>query len=669
MNKTTRSLSFQHARLENFSQKEWIVSNGIGGYASSSLCGMNTRRYHGLLVASMSPPVNRRVLLSRVEEEIEVEGNWEPLYTNQYPGTIHPKGYTYLKEFSRFPLPTFCFSVNEIDLVKRIGMVQGSSTTVISYHNPGETSINLKLRPQFVDRDFHHLFYASDEYNFHTDCVGDYIKTYPRYHGTLICLGFQGGAFQHEGAWYKQIEYLKEQDRGLDFSEDTYSPGYISFTVNPGETKYLVCSLDEAMMNENPENLMESQILGYEDSLAEENDNSWKADLTRTADQFVVKRKSSGEPAILAGYPWFGAWGRDSIIAMRGLLLARGKFEETRCLLNRYLSHLDKGLVPNCFPEECDFPEYTSADTSLWLFIALYEYVQKTQDWDFVQECLPRLSSILDAYIQGTLNHIHLTKEGLIYAGSPNSQLTWMDSYMWGYSVTPRWGCPVEINALWYNALKIFELLSQELGESQATYLPFISLIEENFRKYFWHPLGYLYDVVIPGEQRDESIRPNQVFALSLPFKLLSREDGNKVLQQVKQHLYTSKGLRSLSPYDSEFKATYQGNLWERNTAYHQGTVWSFLLPEYLEAFLWIHGKSEEAKRWVENALYPLKEHFYEEGAIGGISEIFHGGEPTTGRGCTHQAKSVGNLLHLINTHNLFRQSFPVQQVNVAIPV
>ncbi len=629
----------------------------MGGYASSSLCGMNTRRYHGLLIAAQNPSTERRVFLSRLEEEWEVEGNSISLSTNQYPGVIHPKGYEHLTNFSRFPLPGFEYRVGNQVLSKRIGMVHGSSTTLIEYHNPSSYTCKLRIRAHFVDRDFHELFYASDVYNFHTEEKGEYVTIYPRYHGTQICLGFQGGSFQHDGAWYKNNEYYQEQKRGLDFREDTYSPGFVHFELLPGESRYVVCSLDEAMMDQAPEALFYKELArqmalgeGYEE-------NSWEADLVLSSEEFVVNQMTDRGSSLMAGYPWFGEWGRDSLIAFRGILLSRGKYEEARSLIKRYFSHLDKGLIPNSFPEACDYPEYDSADTSLWMFVALYEYVQYSKDWPFIEACLPALRSILDAYIQGTRNHIHLNKEGFIFAGSPNSQLTWMDSFMWGYSVTPRWGCPVEVNALWYNALKIFQFFSHELEEQHAIYVPFISLFEENFRKYFWHPMGYLYDVVIPGEPSDDKIRPNQVYALSLPFKLLSKEDARQVLHTVKLHLFTFKGLRSLSPEDPEFKERYEGGVWDRNTAYHQGTVWSFLYPEYLEAFLWIHGGSEEAKQWVREALIPLQEHFYLEAGIGGISEIFDGREPSHGKGTIHQARSVGNLLHLIQKYNLYGES------------
>ena len=669
MNRSIRSISFQQAPLEDFSQREWIISNGMGGYASSSLCGMNTRRYHGLLVTSQNPPTERRVFLSRLEEEWEVEGNRIPLSTNQYPGAIHPKGYEHLTNFSRFPLPSFEYQLGNQVIRKRIGMVYGSSTTLIEYQNLSSQTYKLRIRPHFVDRGFHELFYASDTYNFYTEERGEYVNIYPRYHGTLICLGFQGGSFQHEGAWYQNNEYFQEQKRGLDFREDTYSPGFIHLELLPGESRYVVCSLDEAMMHQNPAELFSKEI-ARQNRLGEGYpDNSWEADLARSSESFIAKEMTGQGSSLIAGYPWFEEWGRDSLIALRGILLCRGKNKETRSLIKRFLSHLDKGLIPSCFPENYDFPEYNSADTSLWLFVALYEYVQQSEDWEFIEECLPGMRSILDAYIQGTRHHIHLNKEGFIFAGSPNSQLTWMDSFMWGYSVTPRWGCPVEVNALWYNALKIFQFFSHELGEQHAIYLPFISLIEENFRKYFWHPLGYLYDVVIPGEQADEKIRPNQVYALSLPFKLLAKEDARQVLHTVKLHLCTPKGLRSLSPEDPEFKGTYEGGVWDRNTAYHQGTVWSFLYPEYLEAFLWVHGESEEAKQWVREALLNLRTHFYQESGIGGISEIFDGLNPSHGKGTIHQARSVGNLLHLIHKYNLYAENAGVADENLLVSV
>ena len=653
MRENNQTISFANSQVEDHYPLEWMVSNGRGGYASSTFCGMNTRRYHGILVASMNPPVERRVLVSRVEEEIVTEGNPICLGTNQYPGTVYPTGYTHIKSVSRFPLPSVQFEVESYSLKKTLSMVQGSSTTCIAYQNTSSKVLTLRIRPHFTDRNFHDLFFESDSHNFHQENFPYYAKVYPRYGSDAICMGFEGGTFQEDRSWFKNIEYLQEQSRGLDFQEDTYSTGWVTFKLAPGETRYLVFSLEEAMMLRSPSDLVHAELQRFDISETEQK-STWQNDLSQIADQFLVRRESTQEHSILAGYHWFGDWGRDTMVSMRGLTLATRKLEVAKSILRTFLKHLNQGLIPSRFPDQGTTPIYQSVDASLWLFVALYEYIQKGGDWEFIEEALPQLAEILDSYIQGTFHNIHLNKEGLVFAGSPNSQLTWMDSFIWGYSVTPRWGCAVEINALWYNALKIFQYFSEHLQQNFSAYLPFISLQEENFRKYFWHPMGYLYDVVIPGEIRDERIRPNQVFALSLPFKILSKQDAKKILQVVKNHLYTPKGLRSLSPSDSEYKEVYQGNLWDRDTAYHQGTVWSFLLTEYLEAYMWVAGDTPETRKWAESALLPLKSHFYQQNCVGGISEIFDGKNPKLGKGCINHALGVGNLLWFISQHKLF---------------
>ncbi|MEM6630980.1 MAG: amylo-alpha-1,6-glucosidase [Bacteroidota bacterium] len=668
MKKNNQTISFANSQVEDHSNLEWIVSNGLGGYASSTFCGMNTRRYHGILVASMNPPVERKVFVAKVEEEIVGEGDPIAISTNQYPGTVYPEGYAYIQSVSRFPLPTTQFEVGPYSLKKTLTMVQGSSTTCIAYQNTSQRPFTLKIRPHLTDRNFHDLFYESGEFNFHTENFPYYMKVYPRYGSEGICMGFEGGTYQEDRAWFKNVEYLKEQSRGLDFQEDTFSPGWISFKLAPGEIRYLVFSLDEAMMLRGASDLFQAEIKRV-DSKGDTHQESWRRDLEQVASQFLVKRASTQGFSLLAGYHWFGDWGRDTMMALRGLTLATGKLEAAQSILRTFLQNLNKGLIPSRFPDQGTSPIYQSVDASLWLFIAMYEYIQNGGSWEFVEEVLPQLQEILDSYIQGTYHNIHINKEGLVFAGTPNSQLTWMDSFIWGYSVTPRWGCAVEINALWYNALRIFQYFSDHLERNASAYLPFISLQEENFRRYFWHPMGYLYDVVIPGEQREERIRPNQLFALSLPFKVLSKKDGSKILQVVKNHLYTQKGLRTLSPFDSEFKPVYEGNLWDRDTAYHQGTVWSFLLTEYLEAYLWVVGNTPDTKRWAESALMPLRKHFYQQNCIGGISEIFDGKNPDLGKGCINHALGIGNVLWFIHQHKLFAPLEDKESRPVAISV
>lgn len=336
------------------------------------------------------------------------------------------------------------------------------------------------------------------------------------------------------------------------------------------------------------------------------------------------------------------------MIAMRGLVVAQGQKELAESIFKTFLLYLDDGMLPNRFPDQGEELEYNTADATLWLFVVLHEYVEKFGDLDFIKSILPQLTAILEAHIQGTRYNIHALKEGLLFGGEGLSQLTWMDARVGDYVATPRHGCPVEINALWYNALMIYNRFIYLLGSEEDSFEELAAQVKMNFRQYFLNERGYLNDVIIPGEYIDDSIRPNQIYALSLPFMLLDNKEANMVLKLVKEKLLTPLGLRSLDPSHPDFVATYGGDQWHRDTAYHQGTVWSFLLGEYWLAYLRMHGLNKKSKAEVLDMMEPLRRHFYEEGCIHGISEIFDGAEPGPGRGCVHQAWSVGMVLKVL---------------------
>ena len=368
-------------------------------------------------------------------------------------------------------------------------------------------------------------------------------------------------------------------------------------------------------------------------------------DLAVCGDQFLVKRKSSNAFTVLAGYHWFTDWGRDTMIAMRGLTVAQGKKAVSESIIRTFLNYLDQGMLPNRFPDKGEEPEYNTIDATLWLFVVLHEYYENFENQAFIAEVYPQLSEIIQAYRQGTRYNIHETETGLIYGGEGLSQLTWMDARVGDYVVTPRHGCAVEINALWYNALKVYQnfgrilSLPEEISDKQLT------TFEDTFKKYFLNEQGYLNDVVIPGDLVDDRIRPNQIYALSLPFALLSHKEAARVLEIVKNHLYTDLGLRSLSPNHPDFKPYYGGNQWDRDTAYHQGTVWAFLWGEYALAYLRVNKNTKKAKTVIQKQMKAFEQHFYQESCLGGISEIFDGLEPMDGRGCIQQAWSIGMLL------------------------
>ncbi len=362
-------------------------------------------------------------------------------------------------------------------------------------------------------------------------------------------------------------------------------------------------------------------------------------------DQFIVHRQSSSSKTIIAGYHWFTDWGRDTMIAMRGLTIATGQKEVSESIIRTFLKYLDRGMIPNRFPDQGETPEYNTIDATLWVFVVLYEYFEKFEDLSFLEEVFPYLTQIIEAHKRGTRYDIHITEEGLLYGGKGLSQLTWMDARVGDHVVTPRQGCPVEINALWYNALKVYVHLGKSLKKDVSDVESDINPLKENFRKYFWNEEGYLNDVVIPNVYVDGSIRPNQVYAISLPFSPLEMPEAQSVFNCIDQYLYTDLGLRSLAKDHDDFKPVYGGDQWSRDNAYHQGTVWAFLWGEYAMAYLRLNEFSRDAQKQILEKAQSLKHHFYKEDCLMGISEIFDGQHPGEGRGCVQQAWSIGMLL------------------------
>ncbi|HUR31020.1 MAG TPA: amylo-alpha-1,6-glucosidase [Saprospiraceae bacterium] len=633
---------------ESLSSKEWIVTNGIGGYASGTLSGANTRRYHGLLVASYNPPTDRRVIISNIEETI-ISGDVRfPISTNQYPGTIHPDGYKHLKLFERSPFPKWTFSFRDRSVVKSIFMIYGTNTTVVEYENTGSNSLQLQLIPFLVFRDYHSLRHESDGFDFmitHED--SERIKVLPGNVTDPLFIFFKNGKFKNNTDWYRGFEYAVEKERGLDDNEDAKSIGQFTFELKPGDKSFFIISTDERLPEGQPSSWKIYEELRLKD-LKTPVQNNFIRDLIISGDQFLVWRLSSRSHTLIAGYHWFTDWGRDTMIAMRGLIIATGQKQVAESIFLTFIHYLEEGLIPNRFPDTGKEPEYNTIDASLWLFIALYEYYQKFEDQNFITRVVPSLAEIIDSHYRGTKSKIEVTKEGLLSGGEKNTQLTWMDAKVDDHVVTPRHGCAVEINALWYNALQIFIKFNELLGNEVLDLKTKASETKASFRKYFINDKGYLNDVVIPGEFIDDAIRCNQIYAASLPFSPISNEECKNVLKIVEEHLYTDLGLRSLSPHHPDFKPVYTGDQWNRDHAYHQGTVWTYLWGEYALAYLKVHNNSPEAKQTIRAKAKRLEHHFYYENGIHSISEIFDGGNPRDGKGCIQQAWSVGMTIRAL---------------------
>ena len=645
-------MEFNPPSFGELQNKEWLVTNGIGGYASGTVGGANSRRYHGLLVASLNPPTQRQVLASKVEETVSVQaGESFELSANRYPGAIHPEGFRYIKKFERRPLPRTLFQIEEEQLAKTIFMVYGSNTTLVEYENTGQSVLQLSLRPFFVDRDYHSLFHERSDFDYYFERQEDVLKIYSHYGAFPLYVKFYEGAFKEERYWFKNLEYAKEEYRGLDFREDAYVIGTMDVSLAAGEKAYLMFTLDEDMLSQNPQVLKEMEVDRLNSLVPKNVKNQFLKDLLVAGDQFIVHRKSTGSYSIIAGYHWFTDWGRDTMIAMRGLCIAPGKQAVSKSILHTFLTSLNEGMLPNRFPDFADEEvEYNTVDATLWLFVALYEYYLKFKDQAFVQTHFDKLTDIIEQHIEGARYNIHLTTEGFIYAGEGDAQLTWMDARVGDYVVTPRHGCPVEIQALWYNALRIYQFFAKKIGFSSGknasdAYEVLSRRLEKNFSTYFLNESGYLNDVVRPGFPIDESLRPNQVYVLSLPFSLLKKPEEKKVFEILQKRLYTPYGLRTLNVEHPDFKPDYGGDQWCRDTAYHQGTIWPFLLGDYFLAMKKLAGDTPKVRKDIAASLEALQQHFYERECIHGISEIFDGKEPRTGRGTAHQAWSVGALL------------------------
>jgi len=454
-------LHFQNPSFEKTITKEWIVTNGIGGYASSSIIGANTRRYHGLLVASLNPPTQRTVLVSKMEESISLQRDTHIEFsTNKYPGAIHPQGYQYLKGVERLPLPRVIFQVGEQQIAKTVFMVADSNTTVVEYENLGEATIQLGLLPLFVNRDYHSLFKEDARYDYYYEQQHNVLKIHSHYGSLPLYVKYFKGTFSEERAWFKNIEYAKEAYRGLEFQEDTYALGRVRYTLNPGEKAYILFTLEEQILEHNPSSLKKKAIKKVR-SLDPKTTDPFFNDLSIAAEQVIVKRASTDSYTILAGYHWFTDW--------------------------NYVKH---GMLPNRFPDNGEEVEYNTVDATLWLFTALYEYYQQFEDRAFVKRCFDQLTDILEWHFKGTRYNIHLTKEGFLYAGEAGVQLTWMDAKVGNFVVTPRQGCPVEIQALWYNALKTYTYFGELLKKGNTPILQTAQQVsaklKKNFATYFF---------------------------------------------------------------------------------------------------------------------------------------------------------------------------------------
>lgn len=617
---------------------EWLETNGLGGFAASSILGMNTRRYHGLLTAATRPPVGRVVMLSKLEETVTVAGRRYELSCNQYPGALHPEGYRYLREFRLDPFPVFVFDLDGVVMEKRVFMVAGENTTVIEYSF--DAACTLELRPLIAFRDYHSTTHRNDALNPNYEDEGGVAVLRPYGDLAALYLAHNAASVEAGAGWYDNFEFDRERERGLDFREDLYNPLVMMFGVAPGAAATVIASTIRHQAGEGAglgerETERRAALIA-----AAPSDELLVQRLTAAADQFIVQR---GEfKTIVAGYPWFSDWGRDTMIALPGLTLVTGRHEVARRILLAFASRMDEGMLPNRFPDGGELPEYNTVDATLWFFAGVRAYGEYTGDYEFIRRSLfPAMKTSIDWHLRGTRYGIRVDGDGLLACGEAGVQLTWMDAKIGDWVVTPRHGKPVEIQALWYNALRIMQDLSERFDErSAAVFLGELAdKARGSFRGLFWNEqAGCLYDVV-NGDARDAAVRPNQIFAVSLKHRMLEDSDARRVLDVVERELLTPVGLRTLSPRDPQYRGRYAGDVASRDSAYHRGTVWPWLMGPFLTAYVRLKGGSEPA-RW----LAALEAEFH-TGCLGQVGEVADGDAPHTPGGCVAQAWSVAEML------------------------
>ncbi len=632
---------------------EWIETNGLGGWASSTTTGAHTRRYHGLLVAAVDPPAGRMVLLSKLDETIVCGDKRIELGVNHYSGNaMHPRSDQYLRQFNKEIFPEWYYEAEGIGLKKTIAMIHGENTVVIVYEvMQANSAFSMELLPLMAARGYHNLAHQGDYMHWDARFSNGIFHNSPN-GVTNVFISIPGAGYNHQPRWFYNFEYEEERERGLDYNEDLFNHGVFSIALKQGDTLGIIVSTEDPC-GKNAFDLLERECMRRK-SLFKNVQAKAKQQLVLAADQFIVKRRIAGEDGatIIAGYHWFTDWGRDTMISLPGLCLSTGRFDDARKILAAFAANVSEGMLPNRFQDNGEAPEYNNVDGTLWYFLSVYEYLQATGDQPFIlNTILPVLKNIIDWHFKGTRYNIKVADDGLLYAGERGQQLTWMDARIGDWVVTPRMGKPVEIQALWYNALKIFSELLQLNGQSNDAYLVNLSAekARDSFNRLFWYEAGnYLYDVIDENGNPDPTLRPNQLFAVSLPFELIDGGRAKAVLHVAAENLYTPVGLRSLSPDDLRYIRIYTGDPVTRDASYHQGTVWSWLLGPYVDAIMKVKGEKQLAQEVINNFIHHLN-----EAGLGSVSEIFDGEAPHAPKGCVAQAWGVAELLRVIGKYEL----------------
>jgi len=720
------SVSTGGKSLEQLLDTEWLLTNGRGGYASSTIIGCNTRRYHGLLVGSLNPPGNRITALATCLEMLILKRPGKDriinLSTVEFGDNFAPEGFAHINRFRKDVGVHFDYQISadaaesdagggSIELTKSVYLLRNSDTVGLVYDFKSvKEPVEFALRPFVGLRDFHSLqkSYAPLQANFverkpviklfGRKSVSGLVIRHDVPDSCELLLSCPNTSFVDDRQWWFNFVYRVDKQRGQDFAEDLWTPGFFKCLIDKPTKIILWANLSYHCQFEKLAGIklakVREDLLGHQRQIADaagavdsklkyhfagaDEDGAALEALFLAAEKFVsicepdpaclaatkpdqadagavgqqqyesAEQMRTGRTTILAGFPWFADWGRDAFVALDGLLLATGRFDEAKSVLTTFASAADEGMIPNRFDDYGGTAYFNSVDASLWFIEAAFKYLEATGDDEtFSRQLLPTICRIVDCYAKGTRFGIHADADGLITAGDQQTQLTWMDAKFGGVAFTPRYGKSVEVNALWYNALcQLAQFHADTDKDAAEKYGSMAEKVREAFCRLFWNgQCGYLNDCVLPDGTVDSSLRPNQIFAVSLGFSPLSGQQQGCVIDTVQRNLLTPYGLRTLNKDDARYKGIYSGPQQMRDEAYHQGTVWPYLIGPFIEGYLKVHGFTAESKKQAAEFIKPLMHHLCEQACLGQVSEIFDGDPPHKPRGCIAQAWSVAELI------------------------
>jgi predicted glycogen debranching enzyme len=642
---------------EDILSLEWLEMNGLGGYASGTPLDCHTRRYHGLLVAFLAEPSGRFTLLSKFEDSLRLEDREYFFSCHQYPGFFFPEKDLLERDFFLSEYPVFHYKNKNVQIRKSLMMVYGENRILIRYELPEcLDGAVLRLKPLLAFRNHHSLCHRNNYLRNSVVLVKGGFLAAP-YDGmpSLIFQASRKASFIHDPAWLERFEYPEERKRGYDWHEDLFQPGIWEIPIREGQEVIISVGLSHyAGPLRNlwaKEEKRRSKAIAHHRSLAAGWKNEEETDiierLFQAADDFMVAR-TDGKSAIIAGYPWFDQWGRDTLIALPGLTFCTGRTEAGIAILNEMACNERDGLFPNFFSPDGRPSSYNSVDTPLWYFWAIQQMLNYTGQINLVRDVhWPVMKNILRRFITGTAFEIAMQADGLLQAGTSSTNLTWMDAMVHGRPITPRWGCPVEINALWYNALCFAREMAGTFDDHEMEFEMIIGTLRQAFQAVYWIPeKGYLGDVFTDG-RLDHAIRPNQILAVSLPHTPLEPHQQESIVRAVEKYLLTPVGLRTLAQEDPNYSGRYEGDSASRDSAYHQGTVWPWLMGHYGEAYLRISPDRTAAGSVLARWMVSFLQRHLPEAGIGTISEVFDGSRPHRAGGCIAQAWSVAELVRL----------------------